>query len=76
MKIFKLREHKVWHIAHPRDGIAYCYNARIDKSWYTQVRDTSDFEVKERDGEFLCHTCVGMAYQAGAIEVMDNEVAE
>ncbi len=74
MLIFRIKKRKVWHIAHDKSDFAYCSNASIAKDWYRNDRDASTVEVKERDGETLCNACVGMAYKAGVIEVMDKEV--
>lgn len=75
MKIFSIKKRGIWHIPKP-SGTSYCSNARIDEDWYMEKRDTDTVDVKERDGETLCNACVGMAYKAGVIEVIDKEVAE
>lgn len=73
MKIFSIKKRGVWHIP-MSSGTSYCSNARIDKDWYMKERDADTVIVKERDDETLCNACVGMAYKAGVLEVIDKEV--
>lgn len=76
MLIFRIKTSKVWHIPHSKSDLSWCSNASIAKDWYRNDRDASTVEVKERDGEILCNACVGMAYKAGVIEVIEKEVVE
>lgn len=73
ISIFKIdnkkNKSKPWHIS--KGSYSFCGNATVrpNESWH----QTDDRIVKHYDGEELCSACVGQAYKAGLIDIVDKE---
>lgn len=71
MRIFKLANRKNWHIFDETNDYkrSYCVNASL--GGYRELKE-GDI-IKEYEGERLCKSCVGLAYDDGVVMIEESE---